>query len=676
MAEYKKITRRQFLKQSTTTAAVLTAGIGPKLAYAGGRKKRCGKKVIVLGIDGMDPVLSEKMMKAGQLPNFSKLAELGGYRRLGTSNPALSPVAWANFITGAGPGSHGIFDFVRRDPQNPTMLISSVSETVSTKLKLKIGNHKVQFAFWPFNQTSQKTLLSRQGIPFWEYLDEAGVNSYIYMVPSNYPPSKSKYGHHHSVSGLGTPDLLGSKGLYQVFSETGPFDPKIKNGGRYARIIFENHTAHAKLIGPLNNIVKKSKFVTADFEVHRDIKSDAAAIEINGHKILLKEKQWSDWTTINYKMDLGALTPDKQISGICRFYLQEISPTFRLYVTPININPFEPAARISEPKTFSKEISKKLGHFYTTGFQEDYMARIYDVFTDEEFKEQAQFVLDQRIAMLDYALDYYDDGVLFFYFSSTDLQSHIFWWDTPDKHPTRLPNQATKYHNSIKELYKKMDKILGQVLNRYGDDGLVLALSDHGFSHLKGLFSLNTWLRDNGYINPPYCTSDMKAFNWSKTRAYGLGLNSLYLNLKGRERNGIVEPIYERKALLSELTSKLESVRDVNGNRIIHKVYRSDKIFSGSAMELAPDLIIGYSKGWRCSFGSGEGKICGKVIMDNKIAWCADHCFLPEKIPGVLFSNRRITVNQPSLVDLAPTILAEFGLSRPDSMIGRNVFAT
>jgi predicted AlkP superfamily phosphohydrolase/phosphomutase len=299
------------------------------------------------------------------------------------------------------------------------------------------------------------------------------------------------------------------------------------------------------------------------------------------------------------------------------------------------------------------------------------------VFTDEEFAEQAQMVLEERLNLLEYALKHYEDGVLFFYFSSTDLQSHMFWWNSLDKHPhpVRYPSQAVEYHKHIRALYKKMDDVLGNILRRYGDNATIFVLSDHGFANLKGLFSLNTWLRDNGYIKPDYCTTSLKDVDWSKTRAYGLGLNGLYLNLKGRESDGIVEPGCEREELLQELIAKLETVRDVDGRRIIRKAYRADRFYVGSATELAPDLIVGYYRGYRCLSSSGEGKLSGPVLEDNKWAWSADHCFAPEEIPGVLFSNRPIAAKSPSLVDLAPTILAEFGLSRPSSMVGKNVFA-
>jgi predicted AlkP superfamily phosphohydrolase/phosphomutase len=316
-----------------------------------------------------------------------------------------------------------------------------------------------------------------------------------------------------------------------------------------------------------------------------------------------------------------------------------------------------------------------LGPFYTVGFQEDFMARLHGVFDDEEFAEQSEMVLQQRLEMLDYAMQQYEDGVLFYYFSSTDLQSHMFWWDSERQHPCRSRSQAARYHEHVRDVYRRMDEVLAGVLRRYGDDATVLVLSDHGFARLHGLFGLNSWLAENGYLKAPYGANELDDVDWSATRAYGVGLNGLYLNLKSRESHGVVERGEEREKLLAELAARLREVRDGSGNRVIRNVYRSDEVYRGAAEELAPDLIIGYERGYRCSFTSGQGGLAGPVLESNTWSWAADHCFDPGLIPGVLCCNREITARSPALTDLAPTILAQYELERPDTMTGHNILA-
>ncbi len=673
-ASKQKPNRRLFLKRSALAAAGV--GVGSYWLGSRGRVSRSsGKKVIVIGIDGMDPRLSESMLKEGLLPNLNKLRQGGGFSDLGTSIPPQSPVAWANFINGAGPGSHGIFDFIHRHPHQQCTPFYSAAETVAGEGSWEVGDHKLPLDFWPFNHKLPATLLRRQGVPFWDYLDEAGVPSTFYDLPSNYPPSPSQHGHHRCLSGMGTPDLLGTYGTYQHYADKGPLEPVEEGGGKRSKLSFEAETARATLVGPENSLLKAPRPIAVEFLVHRDRQANAALIEIQGHNILLKAGQWSRWTKLDFELTTPSFVPNRNVSGICRFYLQEVAPNFRLYVTPVNMDPSAPALKLSEPPSFVQDVSKRLGLFYTTGFQEDHKARSNDVFADDEFLRQATMVLEERLALLEYALDNYDDGLLFFYFSSSDLQSHMFWWNSDAKHPLRSDEEAKKYFGHIRRLYQRLDQIVGDLFDRYGSRATILVMSDHGFANFGRQFNLNSWLRALGYLGPPDCTTLFQDVDWSRTVAYGLGINGLYLNLKGRERDGIVEPGDQQEALLTELADRLEAVTDLDGQRVIRNVYRADQVYAGGATALSPDLIVGYTRGYRASWATCLGDLTDDVLLDNDSAWSADHCADALEVPGVLFSNRPFRSKTPRLVDLAPSILAEFGLSTPSSMDGRSIFA-
>jgi predicted AlkP superfamily phosphohydrolase/phosphomutase len=665
-----KINRRRFLKQ---TAA---AAVGTSSFWLGGCSRvsrSAGKKVIVIGVDGMDPGLCESMMKAGQLPNLAKLRAAGGFSPLGTSIPPQSPVAWASFINGAGPGSHGIFDFIHRHPHQQCAPYYSAAETTPGEGGWEVGEHKLPLEFWPFNHKAPTTTLQRQGVPFWDFLDAAGVPSTFYDLPSNYPPSPSHHGHHRCLSGMGTPDMLGGYGTYQHFANNTP-EPVDEGGGKRFPLEFEADTARAEIIGPDNSLLKEPRPIKVEFLVHRDRQADAALIEVQGQKILLKTGQWSRWTKLTFTLTTPSFLPNKSATGIVRFYLQEVAPNFRLYVTPINMDPSAPALPLSEPASFVKDISKRLGLFYTTGFQEDHKARSNGVFADDEFLRQANIVLEERLALFEYALDNYDDGLLFFYFSSSDLQSHIFWWDSDEKHPIRSDEEAKKCFGYVQRLYQRLDQVVGDLQDRYGSSATIFVMSDHGFGNFRTQFNLNSWLRAQGYLGPQECTSIMKDVDWSQTRAYGLGINGLYLNLKGRERDGIVEPGDEQEALLTEIAERLQAVTDTDGRPVIRNVYRADKVYSGTATALAPDLIVGYRRGYRASWATCLGDLTDDILLDNDQAWSADHCADALEVPGILFCNRPIKGQGPRLVDLAPSILAEFGLAAPSSMTGRNIF--
>ncbi len=671
------INRRSFIGR---TAAAMGLGAAGLAGGAYWRHRRApshpGRKVIVLGIDGMDPRLCESMMRDGLLPNLQRIRATGGYSRLATTMPPQSPVAWASFINGADPGSHGIFDFIHRHPLDPLSPFYSAAETLPGEGFWTIGDHQLQLPFWPFSHKPPSTVLRRKGIPFWDHLDAAGIPSTFYDLPSNYPPSPSQWGFHRCISGMGTPDMLGTYGTYQHFSEDAPADGLEEGGGKRVPLQFENDSATAAIIGPVNRFLTSPSATTVDISIRRDRRSNAALIDVQGRKIVLNAGQWSPWTRLSFALSMPALVPTEHVSGICRFYLQQVSPIFRLYVSPINIDPTDPAVRLSEPSHFVSELSRQAGLFYTTGFKEDHKALSNGVFDDDEFARQATSVLDERIALLEYALKDYEDGLLFYYFSSSDLQSHMFWWDTDQKHPTRTALQAKHGFGLIKQLYRRLDAVVGKVLDRYGAAATIFVLSDHGFANFARQFNLNSWLRDSGFIASPQGGSVLQDVDWSRTQAYGLGINGLYLNLKGREADGVVEPGEQKEHLTRQLIDGLQAVRDANGEQVIRRVYRSSELYSGNATEFAPDLIVGYARGYRASWETCLGEMTPEVLSDNRSAWSADHCADAREVPGVLFCTRPIRHAAPSLEDLAPSILAEFGLPAPATMTGRNMFAT
>jgi len=652
--------------------------------------QNAARKVIVLGFDGMDPRLCTQLMDAGKMPNCAKLREGGGFKPLGTSIPPQSPVAWSNFITGAGPGVHGIFDFIHRDPKRQGAISYSATEFKEGDHGWEVDEFQIPLTFWPFNHNPTQTLLRRHGTPFWDYLDQAKIPIRIYDIPSNYPPSKSHHGHMCCLSGMGVPDLLGGLGgTYQLFSEE-TIIRKDEGGGVHFPLVFSKDAARVELIGPSNSNQKQPVESKAELAIYRDPKNAAAKIVYQNQTVLLKEGEWSNWHTVDYELAMPSFLPKAKANGIVRFYLQQVRPVFKLYVTPVNIDPLDPGGQvISEPPDFVTRIGEVLGRFYTAGFQEDHKALSNKVFKDAEYHQQATFVLEERFNLLKYARDHYEDGLLFFYFSSTDLQGHMFWWDSDEPHPTRSAEEAKKYHQVMIDLYCRMDKVIGEVVDRYGKEATILVMSDHGFGNFKRQFHLNSWLRDNGYLGSTDARSLLDPtkgalVDWKQTRAYALGLNGLYINLRGRERDGIVTQ-RDRAALMQEISDKLLAVRDpVNGKPVVKEVYRADKVYAGpwanplvspdGSPPATPDLIVGYYRGYRASWATTLGDIPEKVIEDNDSAWSADHCVAADEVPGVIFSNKPILRDSPSLIDMAPTILEEFGVATPDSMTGKSLF--
>ncbi len=644
--------------------AALAAALGWQ-ACSESRAVSTQKKVVVVGFDGMDPQLLRRYMAEGRMPNFARLAQAGDFKALGTSVPPQSPVAWSNFITGMNPGGHGIFDFIHRDP-NTMMPVSSTSRTEGSSHTVKIGK-------WVIPLSGGKVINMRDGKAFWTLLEERNVPTTVFRVPANFPPVPSRG---KTLSGMGTPDLLGTFGTFSYYTDDPPPNRDDISGGVVYPVQVVNDGFEARLVGPKNVFVEGEPEATIPFQVWRDPEYFTAKIVIQGREILLQEREWSDWIQVQFDLLPAGM---QSVTGICRFYLKEVRPKFKLYVTPINIDPSNPALPISTPEEYAQELHRDCGYFYTQGMPEDTKALSWGVFDYADFYRQSQNVLEERLRLFDRVFAEFTGGLLFFYFSSTDLNAHMFYNMIDPQHPSYDPEKAGRFGHVLADLYQVADRVVGKVLDQVDENTTVIVMSDHGFAPFRRAVHLNTWLKNEDYIKLIDESKQTEGeyfsnVDWRRTRAYGLGFNGLYLNLRGREAYGIVSR-REKEALLQEITQKLLALRDPEtGAVIVERVYRGDEIYSGAHLEQAPDLIIGYSRGYRASWETTIGNFPEKWIEDNLDPWSGDHCMAAELVPGIVLTNRPIKAREPKLYDLAPTILAEFGVEAPESMVGHPIF--
>ena len=656
-------TRREVLK--TIGGATVAASIGGMGQANKVFATKASKKVMVLGIDGMDPKLLAHYISQGKMPNARKLAEMGGFRPLTTSMPPQSPVAWANFITGMNPGGHGIFDFIHREPET-FMPYLSTSKTLPPQKNISLGD-------WVIPLSSGSVKLLRGGKAFWNFLDERDVESTVFRIPSNFPPEESKA---RTLSGMGTPDILGTYGTFSYYSNAPSEMSSDMGGGKAFPVEVHDNKVIGHLIGPRNTFRKDKPKSKAPFTVRIDPQNPVARIEIQGRQLLLKQGEWSDWLVVEFEM-----VPHLQkVSGICRLYLKEVHPTFKLYVSPININPADPALPISTPADYAQKLVKDVGYFYTQGMPEDTKALSNHILTDSEYLEQASFVLDERLKFYDYELNRFNNGFFFFYFSSLDLNSHMFWRSLDPSHPLYSPELQKQFGWFIPHLYQKMDDVIGQAMKMMDDKTTLMVMSDHGFCSFRRGFNLNTWLLNNGFaaLTDPFSQEDTEFFDnvdWTGTRAYGLGINSLYLNLADREMQGIVKPGDTAESLTTEIAGRLLTVRDpLTGEKIISHAYRPREIYSGEYSNKAPDLILGYNRNYRSSWATILGKYPREEFVDNTDKWSGDHCMDNIFLPGVFLCSKKFGAKHPALYDLAPSILSEFGIEKPKNMIGKSIF--
>jgi predicted AlkP superfamily phosphohydrolase/phosphomutase len=601
----------------------------------------------------MDHGLASELMAEGRMPNFVRLAKQGSFAPLGTSIPPQSPVAWSNFITGLDAGGHGIYDFMHRDPLTMVPYFSTSQTHGSTK-SLKFGK-------WQIPLSGGTVELLRRGEAFWEVLERNGIETTVMRMPANFPPSGTAS---RELSGMGTPDLLGTYGTFSYYTTNAfEFDDIKIGGGEVFEVFIEDNAVHAELHGPDNPFLTEPEPATVDFVVYLDPEEPVVKLVVGTEQRVLKVGEWSDWVPVQFDF-----IPTQSVSAICRFYLKGVRPELELYVTPINLDPLSPAMPISTPDSYAAELAKASGLFYTQGMAEDTNALTGGVFTVADFIAQAKIAGDENIEQYKYVLDQFEDGLLFYYFGNLDQSSHMLWRPMDPDHPSYNAETDAPYADVIKQLYETMDGVLGYTLENMGEDTLLIAMSDHGFTSWRRAFHLNTWLRENGYLAAidPDLEEDpglLVNVDWSRTRAYGLGINSLYINLEGREAYGIVSP-GQRRALMEEISERLLATVDpVVGERAITQVFIAEDAYKDRGyLEIGPDIVIGYADGWRCSNESAMGEVPQEVFTDNDSFWSGDHLIDPDVVPGVLLTNRPLKKPAPRLENLAAAVLAEFGI--------------
>jgi predicted AlkP superfamily phosphohydrolase/phosphomutase len=660
----KDMTRRDFLKRGLAAASLLSTGDAfPALLRTAGRSATKAK-VLVLGFDGVDPRLLQRWIFEGKLPAFARLIAQGGLRPLRTSIPPQSPVAWSNFVTGTDPGGHAIFDFMHRDPHT---YIPVFSGSLSTKAKttLKLGDLVL-----PLRGGEVKNLI--QGRAFWQILEDYDIPATIFKIPSNYPPVPSRQ---RTLSGMGTPDIKGSYGIFNYYTTQPTEINEDIGGGRIHQVYVIGNRVEAKLPGPTNSFRKDGPESVIDFKVFLDPVNPVVKVVLQDQEFILQEKEWSGWKKVHFN-----LIPTQSVSGICLFYLKEVRPNFKLYISPVNIDPSQPALPISTPAGYAPELAARFGSFFTKGLPADTSALDNGVLDEGEFLEQDDIVLREGERAFEYEFGRFDSGLLFYYVSSTDQRQHMFWRLFDENHPQYDARLASRYGATIENIYRESDRFLDGVLHRLDKETILIVMSDHGFNPFRRQFNLNTWLLENGYhrLRNPFRQEEESLFensDWSRTKAYGVGLNGLYLNQKGREAEGIVNPGPESDNLIRELAQKLEQAVDPKtGERAILRAFIAKEAYRGPHLEHAPDIVCGFNHGYRISWSSPLGKFPKNVFEDNTEKWSGDHMGAPEIIPGILATNRAIRAEAPALYDLTATILDIFGIPKAKEMIGESIF--
>lgn len=591
------------------------------------------KKVIVLGFDGLDPKIVEEGFQKQLLPNFAKLKETGSYTILQTVVPPESPVAWASFITGTNPAKHGVYDFITRDPK-------------TYKLDLVYAKN-------------QKRLL---GAPaFWDVLSRNKIPTRILFLPDTFPPTELDGS---ILSGMGVPDILGTESTFTIFT-TKQMTPDYRFRGKVVTIP-NDQTINTTIPGPKYAFLKETRTAEIPLTITTEGGGKRVTLSVQNQTVTLGVGEFSEWVKLEFSVDVFT-----KIHGIAKFYVKSVSPEVEVYLTPINVDPTQPVFPISFPKDFSKQTATKLGLYSTLGLPHDTWALEEEILDEDAFLRAVDATENERRRIYFDTLQEFKSGLLIAYFGVTDTIQHMFW--------RFLKDPSSPYHNTILSYYENMDTIVGKTLASLKPDDTLIVLSDHGFDGMAYEVNLNTWLKDNGYLalkgNQKTGRELLEDVDWTLTKAYAIGYAGIFSNVKGRERQGIVED-NERIRLQQDLADRLLALTNPDtGEKLVKHVYTREELGIAPEDPRAPDLVLGYHTGARGSWDTAVGGVPQDVVRPRKSKWSGDHLFDPTEVPGVLFINKKIDGNlNPNIIDIAPSILNLFALPAPNTMDGTSLF--
>ncbi|MCX8063986.1 MAG: alkaline phosphatase family protein [Candidatus Hydrogenedentes bacterium] len=654
-----KFARREFLLGGLSLYPIY------KNFFVSKGKNRRGR-VVILGFDGVEPTIVKKMLSEKKLPSIANLIARGVFTSLNTTIPPQSPTAWSSFATSKNPGAHGIYDFIKRDPA--TYLPGVSLGMVHPPEFDSNGNLKKAPYFENY----------RKGESFWKVADEYGARCKVINMPYCFPPDELKNG--LMLSGLGVPDIRGTESFFYAFSDRFTTEELNKDisGGTKIKLNFQGNEAKVEFSVSKNPYEKKSYIKLSLVFIKSKESNGQIVIKLpDDREIILKEGEWSQWIEWVFKVP----NTDYTIYAISRFWAREVGEHTYIYMTPFQYHPEHPIIPITSPSSYSTELAKRYGLYKTIGWNYDTHALRQDVITEDFFIEDVKKTMSWHEKLVLDEIAKGDFDLMIGMWMATDRVAHLFWRFRDPTHPMFEEDKARLYGEVLEETYKIMDRIVGNVINCISQDDLLILMSDHGFTSYNRGFNLTTWLIREGYLvvegqkdsttaynDQPY----LQGYDWMKTKAYALGLGSIYLNLEGREGEGIVNRA-EYNRLVDEIRNKLLSVKDpTTGKPIVKNVY-TKKNYSGISLSSAPDLIVGYCEGYQTTKASAKGSAPKDIVEDNRDKWSGDHVGTAyELIPGMFISNININT-QPDIKDIAPTTLSFLGIQIPDDFEGKSL---
>lgn len=619
-------------------------------------------RVIILGFDGVEPTIVDAMIENGELPNLAALRDQGTYSRLASSNPPQSPTAWSSFTTSTHPGNHGVFDFLRRSPARYIPRVGFGSVVPAT-----LGADGALTREPRFDNI-------RKGKSFWQVANEQGAQVKVLSVPFAFPAEDLEES--CMLASLGVPDIRGTQSWFFYLSD-GFEEAERLSGGEKIPLTFEGDVATVDIPGIQNPTTKE--YATVPMQIEADRAAKSITVTVGDQVVELQEGTWSKWLKWEFEVS-SAWT----VHAISRVHALEVGEQVRLYTTCLQFDPENPLMQFTSPPSYADELRERYGDYKTVGWIFDTHALRQDAMTEDMFLQDVEETMTWREQLTLDELDRGNFDMLISAWTGTDRVSHLFWRYRDPLHPMYTEEGNAQYGQAVETTYRRMDEIIGKVMTKLEDDDLLMVLSDHGFHSFRRGFNVNTWLIRNGYLavrgkrNPETASNDkrfLQGYDWKRSKAYGLGLGSIFLNLKGREGEGTVDPA-DAGALIEEIRAKLLEVTDPEtGDKVFSAVYTRDE-YQGGASADAPDIQLGFAEGYQSTKRGASGSAPKELFEEVDDKWSGEHAASDTEItPGIFFSNQAIA-GQPHLVDLGVTALTYLGKDVPSTFEGTSLLSS
>lgn len=560
-------------------------------------------RTLLLGLDAFDPATFERLYNQGKLRHLARYVEMNSYARFGIANPAQSEVSWTSIATGLNPGGHGLFDFVHRDPATYSLHVSL--------LPTKRGLGGTQFTP-PFTAHTIFDQAVAEGFPatslWWPATFPARLESPVRTIP-----------------GLGTPDIQGKLGVGTLFTTETADSVRLGKTPHEPLRALGKDRFEGQLHGPKQQTRGGEQQVAVGFQIGR-ADENSARLHLGSSVIDLRVGEWSPIFQVTFK--LGMLLT---IQTLTRVIVTQLRPHLRLYFLPLQLHPLHSPWHYATPGGFVKETWQAGGPFLTLGWPQDTTGLEDGCMTDEQFVALCESIDSTREQILMHHLKAFREGLMGVVFDTLDRVQHMFWRDRQD---------------IVEDWYVKLDGLVSRVESQLNavpakEAARFLVVSDHGFGRFDYKVHLNRWLLEHGYLAATTNDSagNFQDVNWSQTQAYSIGLNSIYLNLAGREGGGIVSA-GDKERLANQICGELVEWTSADGRQVVRQAWTRDQVFDGKLSDYAPDLVIGFAPGYRASQENGLGRWLAQSVEPNHDHWGADHCIDPTTVPGVLFANK------------------------------------